>query len=315
MKSSCLLLSAGLGLGTLHAQAQTGEPPRQLGAPPSMPAPVRTQTPAPRQLGQAPTAPAPAADTVRNAAPAPAPAAYGTGRVATADGALTGARQGVARYQVGLKDGKVFSATDVTQKSPLFGHPYLVLDGRQHLELADVRFYEDESGHYVRTTLPGSRRETTLRRDKVGRLSLYSITSTQYSSGGYGMGGYGMGGFGSMPYGGYHTVKTEYFSKDNGPIQNLTQRNLALATLENPGAQALLATSRRYQQFIFSSYVVGGGLLIAGFVQSLKGNGGGTWGISPLTYAAIPVLIVPLVLKSKRDQTQKQAISLYNSTQ
>lgn len=314
MKSSCLLLLASLGLGTLYAHGQTGDAPRQLGTPPSMPTPVRTPTPAPRQLGQVPAVTAPAADTVRNAAPAPA-TGYGTGRVATADGALTGARQGVARYQVGLKDGKVFSASDVTQKNPLFGRPYLVLDGRQHLELAEVSFYEDESGHYVRTTLPGSRRETTLHRDKVGRLSLYSITTTQYSPGGYGMGGYGMGGFGGMPYGGYRTVKTEYFSKDNGPIQNLTQRNLVLATLENPGAQALLADAKRYQRFIFSSYVVGSGLLVAGLVQTLKGNGGGTWGISPLTYAAIPVLIVPLVLKSKRDQTQKQAIALYNSTQ
>ncbi|MEJ7659971.1 MAG: hypothetical protein WKG07_10280 [Hymenobacter sp.] len=56
--------------------------------------------------------------------------------------------------------------------------------------------------------------------------------------------------------------------------------------------------------------MVGGGLLVAGLLQSFKANQSG---ISPLLYAAIPVLIVPLVLQGRQASAQRQAIALYNS--
>jgi hypothetical protein len=213
-----------------------------------------------------------------------------------------------------------YNVYDVEVKSPLFGRSYLLLDGQRKVEMAEVGFYEDETGHYVRTPLPGSSRETTLRRDKTGRISLYSITSTQYNSangmgmGGMGMGGFGYGrfGYGGMPYGGYRSVKTEYFSKDNGPIQDLNMRNLALATIDNAGAQQLLAQARTYQRASLGAYAVGGGLLVAGLLQSLRGSDTGPM-VSPMVYAAIPVLIVPVVLQSKQASNQRQAIALYNS--
>lgn len=208
----------------------------------------------------------------------------------------------------------VYNVTDVETRNPLFGHSYLLLDGQRKVELNEVGFYEDETGHYVRTTLPGASRESTLRREKTGRISLYSTTSTTYSNytpgmGGIGYGGFGMSGYGGYPYGGYRTIKTEYFSKDNGPIQDLSLRNLAVATIDNAGAQQLLADARRYQTYTTASYVAGGGLLIAGLLQSVRSSSG----VSPLVYLALPVLIVPIVLQSKQAENQKQAITLYNA--
>lgn len=304
------------------AQAQN-DGPRQLGGAPALPpAPRPRPVPAPRQLDSTPTAPpdstrrltvtAPLAAPMPS--PAPAPAVYAP----TPAGQLPGGNTRPQRFQVGLKNGLVYSANDVETKSPLFGRSYLLLDGQRKFELAEVGFYEDETGHYVRTTLPGSSREATLRREKTGRISLYSITTTQYSSpGGFGYpsyggyGGYGMGGYG-YPYGGYRTIKTEYFSKDNGPIQSLNSRSLLLATSDNAGAQQLLFESRRYQQFTTASYLVGGGLLVAGLLQTLSPSRGG---VSPLTYLALPVLLVPIVLQSKQASNQRQAIALYNATQ
>ena len=314
-------------LGGQAAWAQD-DGPRQLGAPPTLPPPPRPRAaPAPRQLDTVPVAPR---DTTRRAAattpqPGPQPGPM-TGPAPvyapTPAGQLPGGSSRPTRYQVGLKNGLLYNASDVEVKMPLFGRSYLLLDGQRKFEMAEVGFYEDESGHYVRTTLPGSSRESTLRRDKTGRISLYSITSSQYNSGpggmGMGMGGFGyggMGGFGGMggyPYGGYRTVKTEYFSKDNGPIQNLSTQNLMLATSDNAGAQQLLVESRRYQQATVASYVVGGGLLVAGLLQSLRPTESRS-GISPLMYAAIPVLIVPIVLQGKQANNQRQAISLYNA--
>ncbi|HET9502225.1 MAG TPA: hypothetical protein VFO93_01705 [Hymenobacter sp.] len=326
------LALVGLGVASQPALAQD-DAPRQLGGAPTLPAPATRPAAPPRQQLDVVPAPAPVApgqvatapDSARQpavvaepVAPPPAPAA-GTspfGRPYVMAGPTR-----PTLFQVGLKNGQVYNVADVEVKSPLFGHSHLLLDGRQRIDLADVGFYEDQTGHYVRTTLPNSNRETTLRREKTGRISLYATYNTSYASSPYGMGmGMGMGGFGyggypyggfGNPYGGYRTTKTEYFSKDNGPVQNLNLRNLTVATAENPGAQQLLSNARRYRQSTVAAYVVGGGLLVAGLVQSTRPTG--SPGISPLFYAAIPVLIVPLIFQSKQAEAQRQAIALYNS--
>ena len=336
---SLFVVVLGLGLSAAWAPVLAQEAPRQLGGAPVVPAPApRQAAPAPRQIDAVPiTAPAAATtvpgDSARPAQPAqmattptappqPAPAAPPG---PPADGTspfnrpyIMGGSTQPARYQVGLKSGAVYNVYDVQVKQPLFGRNFLLLDGQRRVELSEVGFYENENGHFVRTTLPGSSREATLRREKTGRISLYATYNTSYSPGygGIGMGGFGMGGFGGYGmggypgYGGYRTTKTEYFSKDNGPIQNLSSRNLALATADNAGAQQLLAQARQYQTFTTGAYVVGGGLLIAGLLQSLQAN---STGISPLFYAAIPVLIVPLIFQGKQASAQRQAIALYNS--
>jgi hypothetical protein len=329
------LALVGLGLASQPALAQD-DAPRQLGGAPMVPAPATRPAAPPRQQLEAVPAPAPATpvpvatapaatpDSTRQpavvaepVAPPPAPPA-GTSPF-NRPYIMAGSTR-PTRFQVGLKNGQVYNVTDVEVKSPLFGRSHLLLDGQQRIDLAEVGFYEDQTGHYVRTTLPNSNRETTLRREKTGRISLYATYNTSYASSPYGMGmggfgyggmgGYPYGGFGN-PYGGYRTTKTEYFSKDNGPVQNLNLRNLAVATSENAGAQQLLSNARRYRQSSLAAYVVGGGLLIAGLVQSTQGSA--TPGISPLFYAAIPVLIVPLIFQSKQAEAQRQAIALYNS--
>lgn len=339
---SAFLTALALGLGAISLSASAQDAPRQLGGAPVMPTPAaRPATPAPQQLEVTPVAtPAPASsptvpmstatapDSTRQvapvvSAPAPPPAAPAGAPSDSPFGrpyVMAGSTR-PTRYQVGLKSGQVYSVYDVEVKSPLFGRSHLLLDGQKRIDLADVGFYEDQSGHYVRTTLPHSNRETTLRREKTGRISLYATYNTSYASSPYGMGmgygGFGYGGmggypFGGYPYGGYRTTKTEYFSKDNGPVQNLNLRNLAVATADNAGAQALLNNARRYRQSTIAAYVAGGGLLVAGLVQSVRPNNPG---ISPLFYAAIPVLIVPLIFQSKQAAAQRQAIALYNSGQ
>ena len=331
---SLLVAALGLGLGAGYTAAQAQEAPRQLGGAPSLPTYTPRPAPAPRQLAPAP-APAAATDSARAqpAAVQPAPAASQPGMAAPAGAApqpapgpvgtrpyIMGNSTQPARYQVGLRNGQLYNVTDVEVKSPLFGRSFLLLDGQRRVDLNEVGFYENETGHYVRTTLPGSSREATLRREKTGRLSLYATYNTSYAPGygspGFGYGGLGYGGLGyggyggGYPYGGYRTTKTDYFSKDNGPIQNLSTRNLQLATADNAGAQALLANARRYQTSITAAYVVGGGMLIYGALQSFQTNSAG---VSPFLYAAIPVLIVPLIFQGKQASAQRQAIALYNS--
>lgn len=303
MRRSALLLIASFGLALpVATQAQDG--PRQLNTqPPAAPArPDTTRRAAPRELAAPPVLP----DSVRE---------QQQQRAVLPPAATT-------RYAVGLKTGQVYRAYDVMIKQPLLGRSFLLLDGQQRFDLDAVRYYEDETGFYVRTTLPGrSKRETTLRRDKVGRLSLYSITSTQYAGNGmggpFGYGGYGgmgrYGGFGGpYGYGGpmYRTTKTEYFSKDNGPIEDLSLRNLMLATADNQTSTNLLLQARNYQRYTTLSYVAAGGLIVAGLVSTLNSNTGPA--ISPLLYGSVPFLLVPLVLGGKSQNNMRQAISIYN---
>ncbi|WP_157547630.1 hypothetical protein [Hymenobacter sp. DG25A] len=265
--------------------------PRQLNTLPSLPDSARQ-----REQNKQPTqAPTPA--TI----PAPQP-----GGLATLPPAET------TRFRVGLKSGQELRALDVEVREPFLGKSYLLVDGQQRLELSQIRYYEDESGFYVRTNLPGSSRETTLRRDRTGRISLYSITRTQYVNNGYSPYGYGRGGYGN-PYGfgggGYRTTKTEYFSKDSGPIQDLSLRNLSIATQDNAGAQNVLIQARRYRNYTALSYVGAGALAVAGLVSSFSGT---NQSISPLIYAAPVLLVVPLIFQGKQQQNIKQAINLYN---
>jgi len=331
MKLSFVAL-LGLGLSAAWVPAVAQNAPRQLGGAPVVPTPTpRQAVPAPRQLETVPTpspapAPAVAADSTHPAPVATSPAASPAPAPATppqpAPGPfnrpyIMGGSAQPTRYQVGLKNGAVYNVYDVEVKQPLFGRNFLLLDGQRRVDLSEVGFYENETGHYVRTTLPRSSREATLRREKTGRISLYATYNTSYAPGGFGMpgygyGGFGYGGFGGSPYGGYRTTKTEYFSKDNGPIQNLNARNLALATTDNAGAQALLAQARHYQTATTVAYVAGGALLAYGLLQSFQAN---STGISAVTYAAIPVLIVPLIFQSKQASAQRQAITLYNSSE
>ncbi|SMB88676.1 hypothetical protein SAMN00120144_3460 [Hymenobacter roseosalivarius DSM 11622] len=222
------------------------------------------------------------------------------------------------RFAVGLKDGRVFQAYDVETKQPIFGKAFLLLDGQQRFDLNTVSYYDDETGHYVRTVLPGrSTREATLRRDRVGRISLYSITNNQYAGNGpygyspYGYGRYGNGGFGGFGGPMYRTTKTEYFSKDNGPIEDLNLRNLTIATSDFAASRGLLEQARKYQTYSTLSYVAAGGLVAAGLFSSFGRSNGGP-SISPLVYAGMPLLIVPLIMQGKQQRNIRQAITLYN---
>ncbi|RTQ50723.1 hypothetical protein EJV47_08815 [Hymenobacter gummosus] len=253
----------------------------------------------PAQLNTPPTAP----DTVAQQAPVQAAPAQ-------------------PRYRIGLVNGAVYAADDVEMRQPAIGRSYLLLNGQQRFELDQIKFFDDETGHYIRTNLPGSRRMATMRREKTGRISTYSITSQQYSPGAFGPYGYGYGyGFGRFgypygglpygggyPYGGYRTVKTEYFSKDGGPIQDMNYRSLRVALSDNPGSAELLQDVARLRRFSTAGYIVGGGLLAAGMLNTFNG----AQRISPLVFLSVPVLLVPTFLSGSQSKKLKQAVQMYN---
>lgn len=267
-------------------------------------APVVAQDTPPQQLNTPPAAPASDSSVVQTV-PAPAPQ-----------------QERPPRYRIGLTNGAVYAADDVEMRQPAIGRSYLLLNGQQRFELDQIKFFDDETGHYIRTNLPGSHRMATMRREKTGRISTYSITSQQYMPGaygspfGYGYGGgygrfgypYGGMGMGGYPYNGYRTVKTEYFSKDGGPVQDMSYRNLSVALSDNPGSAEVLRDVSRLRRFSTAGYVVGGGLLAAGMLSTLNGNSRGL----PLVLVSVPVLLIPTFLSGSQARKLQQAVQLYN---
>jgi hypothetical protein len=309
------VLSAFVLSGHLaHAQDNV---PTQLSTPPAIPAPARAQP----TLAQSAIEHVSLPDSIRRAVtalPVPAPVYE-----PTPVGQLPSNDTHTSYLRIGLKNGMIYSAIDVKKENSRFGHSYLLLDGWKRFELSEIRFYEDATGHYVRTTLPNSSREAVFRRETTGRISLYSMPhssrsrfdseTSSFDNSGYSFWAFetSYGGLNNYSYSGYSYVKTGYFSKDNGLMQKITINNLIVATQDNAEAQKLLLRSCRNQRIMLASYVVGGGLLAVGLFQSLRPGIAQT---SPLVYAAIPVLIVPIVLLSKQASRQRQAIALYNST-
>lgn len=263
-------------------------------------APAVAQDTPPQQLNTPPVAPPDTA--VARTAPAPPPQQ--------------------PRYRIGLTNGAVYAADEVEMRQPAIGRSYLLLNGQQRFEIDQIKFFDDETGHYIRTNLPGSRRMATMRREKTGRISTYSITSQQYMPGmgspfGYGYGGFGYGRFGypyggypygGYPYNGYRTVKTEYFSKDGGPVQDMNYRSLSVALSDNPGSAEMLRDVARLRRFSTAGYVVGGGLLAAGMLSTLNGNSRGL----PLVLVSVPVLLIPTFLSGSQAKKLQQAVQLYN---
>ena len=170
----------------------------------------------------------------------------------------------------------------------------------------------------MRTTLPNSSRETTLRREKTGRISLYF--HYHYAVGQprrFWLPGLRLWlrRLWGLPLRRLPHHENRIFLEGQRPDSEPDHaNNLLLATSDNAGAQQLLFDSRRYQQITVASYVAGGGLLAYGLLQSLRSTNGSV-SISPLVYAALPVLIIPIVLQGKQANNQRQAISLYNATQ
>ncbi len=203
-------------------------------------------------------------------------------------------------YSVGLKTGQVYNAYRIDTEQPFLGGPVLVLDGKQRFDLNTVRYYEDGTGFYVRAMLSDrSKHEKTLRLNALGRIKSYCITESHYN------------GFDRFSV--YYNVSNAlYFTKDDGPIKSLNLRNLLLSTTENPASTNLLLKTRRQQAYSTICYIAGGSLLLAGLVATVDPNSDSKPAISPLVYGGLPLIAIPLLIGSKKEENIQQAIVDYN---
>jgi hypothetical protein len=218
-------------------------------------------------------------------------------------------------YFIELMTGERIYARRIQFKSPLFKQNYFLLDDSLQYTPERVRYYQTQDGFFARLNATGRRHSDFAQRETSGKISTYFTYRTDYS--GYAPGvGVGMGGIGVGGYGyGYPTQRrVYYFSKENGPLEPLSYKNLRVALSDNPGSMESLQKYKTGQNIQLGMYIVGGGLLVAGALQQFKSSPDGSSRISPLFYVGLGVTLLPQVIRLVKKDQLSEAIELYNYT-
>jgi hypothetical protein len=218
-------------------------------------------------------------------------------------------------YFVELHNGQRVYARRLQFKSPIFKQNYFLLDDTLRYNPEMVKYYQSQDGFFARVEA-GRRFSDFAQRDQAGKVSTYFVYRTDYNSYGpgvgIGMGGYGMGGYG---YGGYPTQrKVYYFSKENGPLQPLTYKNLRPALADNPGSLESLQDYKRGQNIQTGIYIAGAGVLVAGLQQQFRGSSSSGSNFSTLTLVGAGIMLIPQIIKLVKKDKLSEAIDLYNYT-
>ncbi|QHL88016.1 hypothetical protein GU926_11480 [Nibribacter ruber] len=218
------------------------------------------------------------------------------------------------RYFIELMTGERIYAHKIQFKSPLFKQNYFLLDDSLQYTPDRVRYFQNQEGYFARLNTTGRRFGDFAQRESAGKISTYFVyrTDYNYSPGvGVGMGGVGMGGYGY----GYPTQRrVYYFSKENGPLEPLSYKNLRVALSDNPGSMESLQKYKRGQNIQLGMYIAGGGLMLAGLQQQFRSTPEGGSKISPLFFVGLGVSLLPQVIRLVKKDQLSEAIELYNYT-
>ncbi|AMM52767.1 hypothetical protein TH61_05725 [Rufibacter sp. DG15C] len=221
-------------------------------------------------------------------------------------------------YFIELMTGERIYARRIQFKSPLFKQNYFLLDDSLQYTPERVRYYQNQDGFFARLNTTGRRYSDFAQRETSGKISTYFTYRTDYSGYapgvGVGMGGVGVGMGGGYGYGYPTQRRVYYFSKENGPLEPLSYKNLRVALSDNPGSMESLQKYKTGQNIQLGMYVVGGGLLVAGALQQFKSGSDGSSRISPLFYVGLGVTLLPQVIRLVKKDQLSEAIELYNYT-
>ncbi len=214
-------------------------------------------------------------------------------------------------YFIELYNGERVYARKLQYKSPLFKQNHFLLDDTLRFKPEEVKVFQNTEGYFARVNA-GRRFSDFAQRERTGRISTFFVLRTDYNTYGPGV-GMGMGGFGRYGYGGYGYPtqrKVYYYSKDNGPLEPLTYRNLRVALSDNPGSLESLQKYKSAQTLQTGMYVAGAGIIGVGLYQQFKG--GQTSSFSPLLLVGLGVSLLPQLLKFTSKDRLSEAIELYN---
>jgi hypothetical protein len=227
-------------------------------------------------------------------------------------------------YFIGLYNGERIHANKIQMKSPLFKGDFFLLDDSLRYPTNAIKYYQNREGFFVRVS-DTSGRNAFAKRIMDGRISKYFTTINAFNDpfmygpyGGMGMygnpyrmGGMGMGPWGPGMMGGSRRVY--FFSKDDGPLQDFSVRNLSDAMADNAGSMQSIRRYRQGRVIETGLSIVGAGLLVYGLSQSVvQTQYGPQFQMSPIAYAGIGVSVIPIINRLFKKDKLTEAIELYN---
>ncbi|MCJ8163854.1 hypothetical protein MKJ04_03305 [Pontibacter sp. E15-1] len=213
------------------------------------------------------------------------------------------------RYFLQLQSGEVIYGNRIQYKSPIFKSSHFLVDDSLKYNPSMVSAFQNDEGFFARVEAGNSYDDFAKRLLDGPRIDKYYTSRTSYD---YGYSPYSYG------YGGPRTSRKRiyFFSKDNGPLYLVDFQNLEQALADNPSSVALLNRYKKDKWINTGITIVGGGLLAAGAISSLRGsqdvNNGGSVSVSPLVYAGAGVLGAQFVINLFQKDKLTQAMEVYN---
>jgi hypothetical protein len=212
---------------------------------------------------------------------------------------------------VGLRNGKVLYPNTLDYVSKTFGTDHLVVNDTTMYPIREVKYYQDETGYYVWTSIGGFGGETKLRREIDGKVKTFTGFQSTYTPGMY---------TGGMYTGGMHsTKKLQYFQKGNGLIKKVSYENLQYDLKDSQPSMAKLGEVKKMRDGATAAYVLSGAVLLGGLIHTAKLNEQegpppyeATLKISPAFFVGVIGLAIPSFTKNSREEKLIKAIKIYN---
>ena len=207
-----------------------------------------------------------------------------------------------------LRSGEAIYADKVQYKSPLFKSNHFLLDDSLKYPIEMVNTYQNQEGYFTRISYGGHKDAFAKRILEGPRISKFYSMRTEYNYGTYGY-GYGYG----MPFSNRRRIY--YFSKDNGPLYELTLNNLEQALADSPSSMTLLKRHKRNKLIYTGMSIVGAGVLTYGILNTSNDAGANPNSfpsISPTVYAGAGLIALPFVIQLFQKDKLTQAMEVYN---
>ena len=219
-------------------------------------------------------------------------------------------------YFVGLNSGKTIYADRIEFVNKTFGKDYLLLDDSTQYYLADLNFYQRETGYFLKKRVSGkgftAGGEFWFKRDIEGEISTYSATQWAYTP------GMNMSGMYSA---GYSTpIKHSYYQKGFS-FKEITYENLKRDLDGNKLSMYELDRVRKMNNASKAIYVTSGAMILGGLVHmnALNKQEGPppyedvSIKFSPFLILGLTGVAIPRFIKMAKEKKLLNAIKEYNA--
>ncbi|MTI19720.1 hypothetical protein E1176_01670, partial [Fulvivirga sp. RKSG066] len=144
--------------------------------------------------------------------------------------------QDTSQLVLGLSNGEVIYPHSLKHKTPAFGKSHFIIDDSVRFEKAQVAYYQNAQGYFLKADPEGFGSEFYLREIHGPRISAFSTVKTYYSPGSPGMG---------VPGGTFHSTTVDYYKKKYGLLKKLTLNNLNRDLSDNTQSRLYLTKVKK----------------------------------------------------------------------